>query len=156
LLSLPAAHDKQQGIPPISGVEHKATVSATYGHLPLSFEPNQGQADSDVQFLSRGPGFTLSLCDEEAIIRLDSARKAVPESTAANIAQCDKTAPGALRMRIVGGTQHRASGAALLPGISNYYFGQDRSRWYTGIPNYSSVVYKNIYPGINLSYHGEQ
>ncbi|HET9364091.1 MAG TPA: choice-of-anchor D domain-containing protein [Candidatus Angelobacter sp.] len=59
-------------------------------------------------------------------------------------------------MKIIGGKQRRADGTALLPGISNYYFGQDRSRWLTGIPNYASVVYRDIYPGINLSYHGEQ
>src|SRR5215813_7423116 len=79
LLSRQAETDKQQGISPISGIGNKATVSANYGHLPLSFEPNKGQADKDVEFLSRGPGFTLSLCHEEAMIRLDSAGHAGPD-----------------------------------------------------------------------------
>ena len=32
--------------------------------LPLSFEPNQGQAPSTVQFISRGSGYSLSLESE--------------------------------------------------------------------------------------------
>ncbi|HZS28570.1 MAG TPA: choice-of-anchor D domain-containing protein [Candidatus Angelobacter sp.] len=60
-------------------------------------------------------------------------------------------------MKIINGAQGtRAAGGTLLPGVSNYYFGQNRSRWLTGIPNYASVVYRDIYPGIDLSYHGEQ
>jgi len=156
LLSLPVPPDKQPVISPISNTTRASTASAIYGHLPLSFEPNQGQADKDVQFLSSGPGFRFSLCNEEAIIRFDSAQDTNAEVAATSIAHCDKTTPGALRMKIVGGEQRRATGTALLPGISNYYFGQDRSRWLTGIPDYASVVYRDIYPGINLSYHGEQ
>jgi hypothetical protein len=37
----------------------KARVAATYGKLPLTFEPNQGQTDTRVKFLSRGSGYTL-------------------------------------------------------------------------------------------------
>lgn len=32
---------------------------AAYGNLPLSFEPNQGQTDARVRFLSRGQGYTF-------------------------------------------------------------------------------------------------
>src|SRR5215472_5388020 len=156
LLSLPLQSGQHQGISPISNRGKASTVSSIYGHLSLHFEPNRGQADKDVQFLSLGPGFRLSLCGEEAIIRVDSARNADQAPNAASMAQCNQTPRDALRMRIVGGTERRAAGTRLLPGISNYYFGQDRSRWLTGIPNYAAVVYKDIYPGIDLSYHGEQ
>jgi len=33
----------------------------TSGELPLSFEVNQGQTDSQVKFMCRGPGYTLFL-----------------------------------------------------------------------------------------------
>ena len=32
----------------------KSRVAETYGKLPLTFEPNQGQSDARVKFLSRG------------------------------------------------------------------------------------------------------
>src|SRR5579863_4561088 len=39
----------------------KPDVSAILSHLPLIFEPNQGQADSKVKFLARGAGYSLYL-----------------------------------------------------------------------------------------------
>ena len=37
----------------------------------------------------------------------------------------------------------------------NYFFGKDRSDCYLRVPAYSSVVYKGLYPGIDLRYHGD-
>jgi len=42
---------------------------ATAG-LPLSFEPNEGQTDSRVKFLSRGSGYTFFLAADEAVLAL--------------------------------------------------------------------------------------
>src|SRR3972149_6285606 len=61
----PAAHAQRE----IS----KATnpqVLETYGKLPLAFEANQGQTDSQVQFLSRGAGYTLFLTPTESVLAL--------------------------------------------------------------------------------------
>jgi len=46
----------------------------TYGKLPLSFEANQGQADSQVQFLARGGGYTLFLTSREAVLSLHGSK----------------------------------------------------------------------------------
>jgi hypothetical protein len=42
----------------------------SYGKLPLSFEINKGQADSQVKFLSRGSGYSLFLTGNEAVLSL--------------------------------------------------------------------------------------
>ena len=47
-----------------------AVVRSAYGHMPLSFEANQGQVDSSVQFLSRGQGHTLFLTPSDAVLTL--------------------------------------------------------------------------------------
>jgi hypothetical protein len=39
----------------------QAQLSEMYGKLPLQFEPNRGQTDTQVKFLSRGQGYTLFL-----------------------------------------------------------------------------------------------
>lgn len=41
-----------------------------YGHLPLSFEANQGQTDQRVRFLVRGSGYSLFLTANEAVLAL--------------------------------------------------------------------------------------
>src|SRR5690349_11054896 len=48
----------------------KARVKEAYGQLPLSFEANVGQADSHVDFISRGNGYTLFLTPREAVLAL--------------------------------------------------------------------------------------
>src|SRR6266478_3280243 len=45
-------------------------ASESYGKLPLSFEVNQGQTDSEVKFLSRGSGYNLFLTATEAVLSL--------------------------------------------------------------------------------------
>src|SRR5438093_9995228 len=47
-----------------------SSISDALGKLPLSFEANQGQTDSQVQFLARGGGYTLFLTSTEAVLSL--------------------------------------------------------------------------------------
>ncbi len=52
-------------------VPTRTQVSKTYGKLPLSFEENLGQSDSQVKFLSRGSGYRLFLTSTgEAVLTL--------------------------------------------------------------------------------------
>ena len=57
---------------PPTGVGHAARIrfGQAYGKLPLSFEPNHGQTNNTVQFLSRGEGYTLFLTRSEAVLTL--------------------------------------------------------------------------------------
>src|SRR5437773_2812847 len=48
----------------------KQQLLKTYGKLPLSFETNLGQTDSQVKFLSRGNGYSLFLTSTEAVLTL--------------------------------------------------------------------------------------
>ena len=45
-------------------------VAKAYGKLPLSFEINQGQTDSQVKFISRGSRYSLFLTGNEAVLSL--------------------------------------------------------------------------------------
>src|SRR5437870_1001311 len=47
-----------------------ARAVENYGKLPLSFEINQGQTDSQVKFISRGSGYSLFLTSNEAVLSL--------------------------------------------------------------------------------------
>ncbi len=54
----------------VAGRGMKLRVSENYGKLPLSFEPNQGQASSEVKFLARGSGYTLFPSSTDALLYL--------------------------------------------------------------------------------------
>ncbi|MGH7815675.1 MAG: hypothetical protein ACREQI_16935, partial [Candidatus Binataceae bacterium] len=66
----PKLHAVNPSKPVLSNAEG---VTFLYGNLPLSFEPNRGQTDSRVKFLSRGPGYTLFLTPDGATLALRSA-----------------------------------------------------------------------------------
>ena len=57
-------------------VTRGARLPELFGRLPLHFEINQGQTDSQVQFLARGPGYTLFLTPTEAVLTLARVRNA--------------------------------------------------------------------------------
>ncbi len=48
----------------------KAIIGARLAAAPMTFEPNQGQFDRRVKFLSRAPGYCLFLTGDEAVMRL--------------------------------------------------------------------------------------
>jgi len=48
----------------------------------------------------------------------------------------------------------RVVGEGLLEYKCNYFLGNDPAKWRTNVPNYSAVVYEDIYPGIDLKYYG--
>ncbi len=115
------------------------TATASLDKLPMSFEPNQGQAEAAVQFQSRGPGYNLQLRDTEAVLQLRNADSAI------------------LRMRLIGASRSpQISGQNELPGKSNYYIGNDQTNWRVGIPNYAAVRYDEVWPGVDLAYYGNQ
>ena len=60
-------------------------------------------------------------------------------------------------MQLMGANaQPSRTGLDKLPGIVNYFIGNDPTKWRTKIPTYKKVEYKNVYPGIDLAYYGNQ
>lgn len=42
-----------------------------------------------------------------------------------------------------------------MPGYANYYIGNDKTRWASGVNSYALVTYRNIYPGVDVRYYSE-
>jgi hypothetical protein len=113
----------------------KAATSVRWDAIPLSFEPDTGRESPEARYLARGSSFTLYLADSEILL---SGHDQVP-----------------LRMKFVG-----ANLAPLILGenqqasSSNYFVGNDPSKWRTSVPNYARTRYQGVYPGIDLVYYG--
>src|SRR5438094_10478985 len=137
----------------------KPQVLAAYGKLPLSFEANQGQTDPQVKFLSRGRGYTLFLTPTEAVLTLTKADAHAKRriSGEATLSEPEKRAGTVLRMKLLGANPTPSvTGVEELPGRSNYFVGNDPKKWRANIPTYAKVEYGEVYPGVNLVYHGNQ
>ena len=146
------------GLPAAAATD--ARVSESYGKLPLQFEANRGQTHKDVRFLSRGPGYSLYLTEGEALLVLSKlsadAKRDAPDARERRDPKLQgKTV--ALRMSLVGAAPKPVvSGLDELPGKVNYFIGKDRSKWRTNLPTYARVHYREVYPGIDLVYYGNQ
>ena len=116
-------------------------IASIYGHLPLSFEPNQGQTDPQVRFLARGGGYGLYLTGSEAILALRSTGK---QNSIVRM-----SLDNANKGQIVDSEEE-------LPGKSNYFIGNDPAKWHRNIPQFARVRYHDVYPGIDLVYYGRQ
>ena len=113
--------------------------------VPLSFEPNQGQLASTVQFLSRGSGYALFLTPGKVVLNLERQEPA----SAASV--------DTLRMSLMGASpKANAVGLAPQPGVVSYFIGNDPKKWRSGIPTYGKVEYPQIYPGVDLIFYGNQ
>jgi hypothetical protein len=143
-----------------AGAATDARVSENYGKLPLHFEANRGQTDKDVRFLSRGTGYSLYLTSGEAVLVLTKPNPDAKHDVRGTQARPDPKAPVksvALRMSLVGAArQPLVSGLDELPGKANYFIGKDAAKWHTNVPTYAKVHYREIYPGIDLVYYGNQ
>src|ERR1035441_3638767 len=122
--------------------------------VPLSFEPNQGQTDSAVQFLSRGSGYALFLTPGQVLLNLErqQAAPAAAEGHTPGAASVDT-----VRMSLIGANP-KANAVALdpQPGVVSYFIGNDPKNWRSGIPTYGKVEYPQIYPGVDLVFYGNQ
>jgi hypothetical protein len=142
---------------------HKHTALSEYGNLPLSFEANHGQTDSQVKFLSRRNGFSLFLTNDAAYIDLNKTGPSTSDPRTRILApmrMADADASSAsvkLYMQVLGANMaSRIVGAAELPGKVNYFIGNDPAKWRTNVPTYAQVKYENVYPGVDLIYYGNR
>ncbi len=135
-------------------------ISEAYGKLPLSFEPNQGQVDEEVRFLSRGNGYTLFLTSSEAVLSLRCGSSKEKGQILSDRPKTDESKPFAnevIRLKSIGANPNpRITGLDELPGKSNYFIGNDPAKWRTDVSNYAKVKIEDVYPGIDLVYYGSQ
>jgi hypothetical protein len=147
-------------------------VRSRYAALPVAFEENQGQADAQVQYVARGNGYKLLLARSKAIIALPSrkgssqvldmmankhrgaaATKALLKKRALQRAKLEHTA--ILQMNFLGANPStRLAANERQTGKVNYFIGNDPSQWHSDVPLFGRVNYQNIYPGIDLAFHG--
>ncbi len=139
--------------------EGQSRARSLFAGLPLMFEPNQGQGNLDAsdpraKFVTRGPGYSLFLGSDGAILSTvsRSESKAGPAKREASQVRVNS-----LEMKLAGANPNaRVTGADRLPGKSNYLIGNDPAKWRNGVPQFARVRYENIYPGINLVFYGNR
>ena len=123
--------------------------------MPLSFTRNVGQWDERALFRADAGGATMWITGEG--IYYQFTRRADSEGRVPR--GCDDASDVnetmVLKAAFVGANLNpTVSGSNLSNFRSNYFIGNDPTKWKTAVPNYSAIVLTEIYPGIDLTYYG--
>ncbi|MCP5117380.1 MAG: hypothetical protein GY953_41680, partial [bacterium] len=122
----------QLGLTVRPGAEEKDPARRVSSEPPWHFEP----APEAGAFLARRGTYDLRLSPTQAQLI---------------------TSAGAATMELFGA---RAAPEAVpsepLPGRSHYLFGHDPNRWRVNVPHHAKVRYRDVYPGVDVVYYGNQ
>jgi uncharacterized protein (TIGR03437 family) len=106
------------------------------------FEPNAGQVKGRTEFVGRTRGAFLYMTGREVVYAMAPARI----EPAAKMRQ--------VRMEFAGGALTPAgTGEEPAAGYSNYFVGKTEKEWFTGVPHYAKLRYRELYPGIDIVYY---
>ncbi len=144
---------------------HKAGVllrAPDLGRLPLSFEPNAGQAAPEARYMVHSAGGTLLFTSSGVTISLPDEKGASATAgyknghlNALQSTICDPQSFSTVGLHFIGASSATSiASGQVLPGKVNYLLGKDRAKWHTGLPTYGSIAYSELYPGISLDYSG--
>jgi hypothetical protein len=137
----------------------------SFGKLPLYFIENQGQEDPRVAFSVRGretslyftsQGITFALRGPAPPVK-DARVKKVSFSPEQGIAKGEETRDmgrWVVKLDFVGANPEvKPEGREPTPAVISYFKGP-REKWRTGLKTYGSVIYRDLWPGIDLVYTG--
>ncbi|MBI4529856.1 MAG: SBBP repeat-containing protein, partial [Deltaproteobacteria bacterium] len=127
--------------------------------VPLHFEANRGQLDSNVRFIARGPGYRFFFTDREIVFvffESDKTTRNFPSRLQSEHAKRSGKVR-AVRMKFIDANPApEVTGTDITEGKTNYFVGRDPEKWRTGIPTFRKIRYKDVYPGIDLVFYGNQ
>jgi hypothetical protein len=133
--------EQPTGIDKASGNVISASLSARLADQPLRFIENQGQAGPDARFHVQGAGHTILFNENSIELRRVESKDERNEL----VLEFD----GANQTPVIEGIDK-------LSGVNHFYVGSDPSGWRTNVPTYGAVIYRDLYPGIDMAYIGDE
>jgi hypothetical protein len=128
-------------------------VNPLSGALPLEFEANTGQFSQEAVFFARQHDFEVFFTRSGPVFVF---QRLAGQGTAGVNNQHERKVEGTvLRMKFVG-MNAVPQGLGLAPGTSNYFIGNDASKWHVGVPHYKQIVYRNAYPGVDIAFYADR
>jgi len=112
------------------------------GHakLPATFVPNAGQFRSrELRYVAQGAGYAFAFTRQQ--VGLSLARQSRGAALSLRFVRAN---PGV-----------RLEARTKLPRKVNYLIGRDPTHWRTSLPTYRELVYRSLWPGIDLHLRGE-
>ncbi len=132
----------------------------------IEFIENKGQWDRKVKFMTpagsgsffvQKNGFTIAQHNPSDVQNIKMKRHAgiVDTSARQRLHDPEKIRSHAYSVQFLNADEAEILPDKQLPGITNYFIGNDKSKWVTGCKTYQGITYKNIYPGIDVRYYSD-
>jgi len=139
--------------PPLTNTN---SVANTLNDLPLYFIENSGQIDAGVDYYLHGKNTSIYFTPKGLTIAQRD-----PDNNAHKSGSKFKTDSGlsgetgyALRLDFIQSNPDvRPNGEEKTPAVISYFRGQ-QDQWQTGLGTYQTIRYEELWPGIDLTYHG--
>ncbi len=131
-------------------------VVKNFAISPALFVENRGQCgDPSVRFAHQGRGAVALIGDDGICLQLSATEdtEGTENRKLGNNSETRRKTE-TVWMRFVGANKVRPVGEGLAETRFNYHIGADPTKWIDGAPCYERVVYKNLYPGIDLVVRG--
>src|SRR5581483_4015493 len=145
------------GLASTPGSSHRLPQTVAQCSLPLFFEGTPAPLNTPASFVARGPNYHFNITPAGVDILL---RKPEVNASAASIQRRDSYpvshAPARLvRMSFPGGNSQAAlAGTGEMEGKVNYLLGSDPAGWRSKVSIFAGVRVSGLYPGIDLTYYG--
>jgi hypothetical protein len=137
----------------------------SFGKLPLYFVENRGQEDPRIAFFVPGRETTLYLTSQGLTFVLSGSAPPLkdarvqkvsfsPGRGAAKGEEIRSMGRWVVKLDFVGANPEvKPEGRDPMPAVISYFKGP-REKWRTGLKTYGSVIYRDLWPGIDLVYTG--
>jgi len=147
----PSAAEEPSSPTPAPTVEQSTALLG----MPLSFEANQGQVGSETSYLARGSGYRVFVSSRAMTLALGSVPPGAQDAFIAS--RRNPGSNGLVTLSFEGADPaSRLEPLNRLPGIVNYLVGSDPDAWVVGVPTYSGLAYRGLYPGVDLYVWGDR
>jgi hypothetical protein len=132
-----------------------ARVRQAIAHLPLRFVQNQGQIDRQVALYSQGQTSAVYFTAAGVKLSQFGTRPAgSPSITTEGPLAAAHPAQWTVEQRFLNTTGRvLPTGVRRTSSIVSYFTGAP-NQWRTGLPTYATVLYRDVWPGIDVEYSG--
>lgn len=140
--------------------EHAHVASPAPNQARLNYVRNDGQWDPSVRYQAAFPDAKMFLQDDGALwVRLEdgAADRFHDAKHDESVNELDLVFQAhAWKMEFVNANVNaRKYGEDKATYYHNYFLGNDPSKWAGGVPLFGEVIYANLWPGVDMRWHGE-
>ncbi|MDQ1266335.1 MAG: hypothetical protein QG635_1487, partial [Bacteroidota bacterium] len=113
------------------------------------FIENRGQWEQSISFYAQLPSMNLIISNNSIIYNLSKFSGELLKDPKSS--ETVNKSMQVLKMNFIGSNPGaKVRGEGRLPGVYNFFLGNNPNKWQKSVPNYNKIIIENLYEGINM------